>query len=316
MRYRNVGKTGLKVSEVSIGGWITMGGTIEDRHTKEILHSAVDEGINFIDLADVYAGGEAERAAGAVLREMKRSDLVISSKVFWPMSQNPNDRGLSRKHIMESCESSLKRLGTDYLDLYFCHRWDEETPLDETVRAMDDLVRQGKVLYWGTSVWRSDQLRAAHESARRFNAYHPVVEQPRYNLFDRHIERDGVLATCRDYGIGLVVWSPLAQGLLAGRYDEEVPAGSRAKKTRWLEGRLTEENLSASRRFSALAREAGHEPGQLALAWILRRPEISSVITGASRAEQLRSNVEASEIALDDELARRVESIFEAIQFD
>lgn len=314
MKYRNVGRTGLRVSEVSIGGWVTMGGTIEDSHSHAILREAIEHGINFIDLADVYARGEAERVAGAVVSEVRRSDLVISSKVYWPMSDNPNDRGLSRKHIIESCERSLQRLGTDYLDIYFCHRFDEHTPLEETVRAMDTLVQQGKVLYWGTSVWTADQLRSAHEIADDRGCFAPVVEQPRYNLFDRRIESE-VMPTAQELGMGLVVWSPLAQGMLAGRYDEGVPENSRATTTRWLETRLTEENFAASRAFSALAREAGMEPSQLALAWLLTHEAVSSVITGASRPEQVRSNVRASDVVLDDELRARVEQIFEGIEW-
>ncbi len=309
MQFRNIGKTGLKVSSISIGGWITMGGTIEDNTAHNILRKAVDLGINFIDLADVYAKGEAERVAGEVLVDYKRSDLVLSSKVFWPMSDNPNDRGLSRKHIMESCEKSLKRLKTDYLDLYFCHRFDENTPLEETVRAMDDLVRQGKILYWGTSVWESDQLNAAVDIANEFKAYRPVVEQPRYNLFDRQIE-DSVMGTCEKQGMGLVVWSPLAQGMLAGRYDDGVPEKSRAATTTWLADSLNDENIKKSRAFSALSKELGHRPEQVALAWCLRRPEISSVITGASKVAQVESNVAAAELVLSDEVLKKIDAIF------
>lgn len=309
MQYRNVGKTGLKVSAVSIGGWITMGGTIQDNTAHEILRKAIDLGINFIDLADIYAVGEAERVAGEVLVDYKRSDLVLSSKVFWPMSENPNDRGLSRKHIMESCEKSLKRLKTDYLDIYFCHRFDENTPLEETVRAMDDLVRQGKILYWGTSVWSSDQLDAAVDVANEFNAYRPVVEQPRYNLFDQEIQ-DSVMGTCEKQGMGLVVWSPLAQGMLAGRYDDGVPEKSRAATTSWLSDSLNDENIKKSQAFSALSKDIGHSPAQVALAWCLRRPEISSVITGASKVAQVESNVAASELILSDEALIKINEIF------
>lgn len=315
MNYRNVGRSGLKVSEVSIGGWVTMGGQIEDSHSHAILHEALDHGINFVDLADVYAAGEAERVAGDALKDVRRSSLVISSKVFWPMGDGPNDRGLSRKHIMESCEASLRRLGTDYLDLYFCHRWDDNTPLDETARAMEDLIRQGKILYWGTSVWRADQLRRAHAVAERYGAYAPVVEQPQYNLFDRHIETDGVLDTCRDLGIGIVVWSPLAQGMLTGKYNDGVPEDSRAAQTSWLDSRLNETNLEACRQFAIIAGEYGHEPGQLALAWILDHDEISSVITGASRAEHVRSNAAASDIELDDELRESIADVFEGVNW-
>lgn len=316
MKYRNVGRSGLKVSEVSIGGWVTMGGQIEDDHSHAILRTAIDHGINFVDLADVYAKGEAERVAGEALADFERSDLVISSKVFWPMSDNPNDRGLSRKHIIESCDKSLQRLGTEYLDIYFCHRWDEQTPLDETARAMEDLVRQGKIHYWGTSVWTAEQLQLAHTVAERYGAHAPVVEQPRYNLFDRHIESEGIMDRCRNLGVGLVVWSPLAQGMLTGKYNDGVPADSRADATSWLDKRLTDENIDACRHFSVLAQEYGHEPAQLALAWILDHEEISSVITGASRAEQVASNAQAVDIEFDDELRENIADIFEGLNWE
>ncbi len=309
MEYRRIGKTGLKVSSVSIGGWITMGGTIDDKTSHGILKKSIDLGINFIDLADIYAKGEAESVAGKLLVDYQRSDLVLSSKVFWPMSDNPNDRGLSRKHIMESCEKSLKRLKTDYLDMYFCHRFDEETPLEETLRAMDDLVRQGKILYWGTSVWSSEQLSQAHRVSEKYGAYKPVVEQPRYNLLDREIE-SSVMGTCTEEGMGLVVWSPLAQGLLAGRYDEGVPENSRASTTSWLSDSLNEENLVKSRQFSELSKDLGYTPSQVALAWCLRRPEISSVITGASSPSQVESNVAAAQIQLSSEDLVRIDTIF------
>ena len=315
MEYRRVGRSGLKVSAVSIGGWITMGGTIEDGHARAILHAAVDNGINFVDLADVYAAGEAERVAGAALSDIPRHSLVISSKCYWPTGPGPNDRGLSRKHIVESCEASLKRLDTEYLDIYFCHRWDDETPLDETVRAMEDLIRGGKILYWGTSVWTAEQIQLAHDVSERHNAFAPIVEQPRYNLFDRHIEDDGVMQTCRDRGVGLVVWSPLAQGMLSGRYDDGIPPDSRAATTNWLDKRLTEQNVRAARNFSALAREHGLEPSQLALAWLLAHDEVSSVITGASRPEQLISNAAAADIELTASLRAEVTALFDGISW-
>lgn len=314
MKYRKLGQCGLKVSEISIGGWVTIGGTVDEATGVKILHAAVDGGINFIDLADVYARGESERVSGRFLREhiaagRQRSDLVVSSKVFWPMGDGPNDRGLSRKHIIESCEKSLVRLGTDYLDLYFCHRFDAESPLEETVRAMDDLIRQGKVLYWGTSVWSPEQLRAAHDVGYRRNADRPVVEQPCYNLLQRGIE-DGVMPTAAELGMGLVVWSPLAQGMLTGKYNDGVPEGSRAARTSWLQSLLTEENLEKTRAFVSLAQQHDTTPEALALQWILRHPEVSSVITGASNVEQVKANVKAADFVLDDALAARLETIF------
>lgn len=308
MQYRTLGRSGLQISEISLGGWLTYGGSVEDETAKACLTTAVEHGINFIDLADVYAGGESERVVGEWLKDYRRSDLVISSKVFWPMSDNINDRGLSRKHIMESVHASLKRLGTDYLDIYFCHRYDENTPLEETVRAMSDLVQQGKVLYWGTSVWEADQLSQAVDIADHFLGYRPQVEQPRYNMLDRHIE-ESIMPTCARHGLGIVVWSPLAQGILTGKYNNGVPEGSRASESEWLDRDLTPENIERVRQLTALAQEAGLTMSQLALAWILRRKEISSVITGASRPEQVEANVQASGVKLDDDLLSRIEDI-------
>ena len=286
MDYRFVGSTGLRVSSVSIGGWLTFGKSVADDDAHAILSAAVDAGVNFIDVADIYAKGESERVVGAFLRDRRRRDFVLSSKVYWPMSENPNDQGLSRKHVFESVEGSLRRLGTDYLDIYYCHRFDPNTPVEETVRAMEDLVRQGKILYWGTSMWQADQIRQATAIADRRNAYAPVVEQPRYNLVHREIEAS-VLPTCAELGVGLTVWSPLAQGLLTGKYNDGVPEGSRAATSNWLNADLNDENLRRVRQFCTIARETEMTPSQLALSWCLAKPQVSSVITGASRVDQV-----------------------------
>lgn len=309
MKYRVVGRTGLKVSEVSIGGWLTFGKSVQDETAHDILRAAIEEGINFIDVADIYAKGESERVVGELLPDYKRSDLVISSKVFWPMSENPNDRGLSRKHIMESVEKSLRRLNTDYLDIYFCHRFDPEVPVDETVRAMEDLVRQGKILYWGTSMWSADQLRLGAHSAERYNAYAPIVEQPRYNLIHREIE-GGVIEAADELGMGLVVWSPLAQGLLTGKYNDGVPEGSRAASSNWLQNDLTEQNLQRVKIFCTIAKSLELTPAQLALAWCLTRPQISSVITGATSVAQLEDNVQATEVELEEDIVEKLDELF------
>jgi voltage-dependent potassium channel beta subunit len=312
MEYRRVGKAGIKISEVALGAWLTFGTDVDERTTRACIKAATDNGINFLDNADVYARGEAERVVGKVIHDLglRRRDLVLSSKVFWPMSEDVNDRGLSRKHIMESVEGSLRRLGTDYLDLYFCHRYDPDTPLEEVVRAMDDLVHQGKVLYWGTSVWSAAQIEAAVGTARAFNAYPPQVEQPRYNMLDRHVEPE-IMPTCAKHGIGLTVWSPLAQGLLTGKYNQGVPPDSRAARSDWLEGDLTEENIATVRRLTALAQDAGLEMSQLALAWLLRRPEVSAVITGATKPEHVLSNVKAAGVRLTPDVLEEIEGILE-----
>ncbi len=311
MRYRKVGNTGLWVSELAIGGWLTLGKSVDDRTSHDILHEAIAAGINFIDVADIYATGESERVTGEVISEYKRSDLVVSSKVFWPMSENINDRGLSRKHIMESIDKSLERLQTDYLDIYFCHRWDEETPLLETMRAMDDLVRSNKILYWGTSMWSADQLRQAHELAERYHLHPPVVEQPRYNLLHREIEQ-GVQQAAVDLGMGLTVWSPLAQGLLTGKYNDGVPADSRGatQDAGWLKQDMTSENLALMREYVEIARKEGLRPEVLALAWLLTREGISSVLTGATKPSHLQSNLEAVGVELDAALIARLDKLF------
>ena len=311
MEYRFVGKTGLRVSSVSIGGWLTFGKSVDDEDAHDILRAALDAGINFIDVADIYARGESERVVGSFIRDIKRSDLVISSKVFWPMSENPNDRGLSRKHIFESVEKSLRRLGTDYLDIYYCHRFDPNTPIEETVRAMEDLVRQGKILYWGTSMWEAGQLEEAAQIAERRNAYAPVVEQPRYNLIHREIE-EHVMGACEDLGMGLTVWSPLAQGLLTGKYNDGVPEGSRGAESDWLKNDLNDANIERTRQFCGIAQEVGVSPAQLALAWCLSRPQVSSVITGATRTAQVRDNVAAAGLELDGEVVSRLDGLFAA----
>lgn len=265
MNYRKMGRTGLKISSVSIGGWLTLGGSVGSEDSARILRRAVDGGVNFIDLADVYSAGAAEQVAGAAIQGIDRSSLVLSSKVFGRMGDGPNERGLSRKHIIESCEASLRRLGTDYLDLYFCHRPDPETPLEETVRAMDDLVHRGKVHYWGTSVWPAELLDDAHDLCDRRGFYPPLVEQPQYSLLERGIEAS-VLPAARRLGMGLVVWSPLAGGLLTGKYDDGVPPGAAgprpsgwttswrvtsrtgsARSARWREGSASPPDSSRSR---------------------------------------------------------------------
>ncbi|MGM0575926.1 MAG: aldo/keto reductase family protein [Myxococcota bacterium] len=309
MDVRFVGNSGLKVSEIAIGGWLTFGASVDGHTAADILDRAVDGGVNYVDLADVYARGEAERVVGEWLKARTRHHLVLASKAFWPMSEDPNDRGLSRKHVMESVEGSLRRLGTDYLDLYYCHRYDPDTPLEETVRAMDDLVRQGKILYWGTSVWSADQLAEAHRICEASGYHRPVVEQPRYNLLDRHVE-EGILDAARGLGMGVAVWSPLAGGVLTGKYDDGVPEDSRGGRSDWLDDVLTERNLERTRRLSAMAEERGVRPEHLALAWVLDHPEITCTITGATRMAQVESNLRAAEVSLDAETRRALDDLF------
>jgi voltage-dependent potassium channel beta subunit len=310
MEHRRVGSSGLQVSAIALGGWLTLGKSVDDTRASRIVERAVELGVTFIDLADAYAKGEAERTFGLILKGLRRSSLVVSSKLYWPMGPLPNDRGLSRKHVIESCHASLTRLGTDYLDLYFCHREDPDTPLEETARAMEDLIRQGKVLYWGTSCFRASTLLKAHALAGLRGGYAPIVEQPQYNLLERSVEKR-VMPIARRLGMGIVAWSPLAGGALTGKYDDEIPKDSRASTSPdTMEAYLTDTMRPRLRRFSAIARELGHAPSQLALAWCLRRPEIASVITGATNVEQLEQNVGALGVKIPDDVARELDALF------
>lgn len=308
MNYRRIGRSGLKISAISLGGWLTFGRTLDKSTCDALTRKALELGINFFDFADVYAKGQAELAFGESIKGLRRADLVISSKVFWPMSEAINNSGLSRKHIMESVEGSLRRMGVDYLDLYFCHRFDPETEVDEVVRAMDDLVHQGKILYWGTSVWEADQIEKAVNEAIYYRAYGPIVEQPRYNMLDRHIE-ESILPTCERHGIGFVVWSPLAEGLLTGKYSKGVPEGSRGANSPDFQQKLTKENLSKIAELQRLADKNGITLSQLALAWVLRLPAISAAITGATSVKQLEENVAASAVTLSSELLASIDLI-------
>lgn len=310
--YRPLGRCGTKVSVFSLGGWTTFGGSITDESlVRSICRAAFDAGVNFFDLADVYARGECERMMGKALRELPRERIVVSTKVYWPMSDDVNDRGLGRKHVRQSIDASLRRLGMDHVDLYFCHRYDADTPLEETVGVMDDLVRAGKVLYWGTSEWTGAQLRAAHAIASSRNAYGPQVEQPQYSLLVRDKVEGDVIPAARETGMGLVVWSPLASGLLTGKYDDGVPPGSRLAKIDWLREQVrTEDRLARVRAFGKLASEAGVSRTRLALAWAAARPEVSSVILGATSLAQLEENLSARDVTIDADLAARLDTIF------
>jgi len=308
MKYRRVGKSGLKISEISLGGWLTFGRSVDEKKSEKIIQEAVKQGVNFIDIADVYAKGRAEEVVGKSIKSIQRSDLVISSKVFWPMSENINNKGLSRKHIFESIDKSLKRIGTDYIEIYFCHRPDPETEIEETVRAMSDLVQKGKILYWGTSVWEPDQTDRAVSAANEYNGYAPIVEQPRYNMLDRHIE-EKIMPNCKKHGMGFTVWSPLAEGVLTGKYNEEIPKGSRGEESEWMKKDMSPESLNKVRKLTLLAQSLGITMSQLALAWILRRQEISCAIVGASKAEQLKENLGASDVTLSGEALAKIELI-------
>lgn len=310
MHYRRLGRSGLKVSEISLGAWVTFGNQVGEKEAAELIHAAYDQGVNFFDNADMYAAGQAETLMGQAIRGLPREALVISSKVFWPTMPGPNGRGLSRKHIHESLHASLRRLQLDYLDLYFCHRYDPDTPVEEVVRTMNDLIRQGKILYWGTSEWEPAQIVEAVGVARSLNLIGPSMEQPNYSLLYRARVENHLMPICRDHGIGLTTFSPLASGILSGKYNNGVPAGSRAslESMVWLRDRLTPAVLAAVRQLTALAGELGLTTAQLAIAWILRRKEVSSVITGATTVDQLDENLGAAEAAeiLDEAVIDRI----------
>ena len=312
MQYRPLGRCGTKVSVFGLGGWTTFGGSVTDGETiRAILTTAFDAGVNFFDIADAYETGEAERVMGRVLNDFPRHELVITSKVYFPMSGDVNDRGLSRKHIFESVEKTLKRIGTDYVDIYFCHRFDENTPVEETARAMDDLVRQGKVLYWGTSEWTGAQLRDVHAICDRRNLYPPQVEQPQYSLLVRAKFENDVMPAAVELGMGMVVWSPLGLGLLTGKYDDGIPEDSRLGKIDWLRDWFhTEERAERVRRFKSIADSQGHSRAQLALAWAVAQPCVSSVILGCTSTEQLQQNLASLAIELTDDLKTRLDELF------
>lgn len=313
METRRVGRSGLRVSEISLGSWLTFGNTIEVSGTIELVHRAYDLGVNFFDTADVYARGGGEEALGRALREIPRPYVVIATKCFFPMSEHPNDRGLSRKHIFESVEASLRRLGTDYIDLHQCHRPDPEVPIDETVRAYEDLIRQGKVLYWGLSEWRAQQIVEACHIADQTHGFRPISNQPQYSIMRRQIERE-VLSLCEREGIGQLVFSPLAQGVLTGKYTGGArPDGSRATDptvNQWMDAYLEDAELAKVDLLRPLAAEAGVSMARLALAWCLQRANVASVIVGATRPEQLEDNVKASALQLSDEVLEGIDQVF------
>jgi voltage-dependent potassium channel beta subunit len=310
MKYRNLGRSGLKVSEISLGSWLTYGGYVERENAANAIHKAFELGINFFDTANVYERGAAEKVVGDELKKYSRDSYVLATKVFGQMGDGPNDRGLSRKHIFEQLHASLKRLGTDYVDIYYCHRFDIQTPLEETLRALDDLVTQGKVLYIGVSEWTATQMAQAHALADKYLLDRIIVNQPVYNLLNRYIEKE-VIPLGEVQGIGQVVFSPLAQGLLTGKYKSvsDIPEGSRAAKLDNFRKGLTEENIEKVNKLSAIAGDLHISIGQLALAWILRQPNVSSALIGASRPEQVEENAKASGIELSHEILERIDSI-------
>ncbi len=316
MRYRPLGSSGLKVSVVGLGSWLTLGNAIDATASARVVAHAFERGINLFDTADVYAQGEGERALGVAIRSLPRHRLVLATKCFFPMSDDCNDRGLSRKHVHESLRASLQRLGTDYVDLYQCHRFDPEVPLLETAMAMDDLIRRGLTLYWGTSQWPADKIAEVVALCRQEGLHRPIGNQPLYNLFDRGIEA-AIVPTAAQHGIGQLVYSPLAQGVLTGKYlpGQPAPAGSRAtdERSNQFVGRyLADARLRQAQQLVALAAASGQTATQLALAFCLRDARISSVLVGARTPEQLDGSLAAVDVTLTTAQLHELERIFPA----
>jgi voltage-dependent potassium channel beta subunit len=315
VNYRRLGSAGLKLSELSLGSWVTYGGQVGEEVAVKCMSIAYDNGVNFFDSAEAYADGKAELVMGNIFKKLgwPRESIVVSSKVFWG-GDGPNDKGLSRKHIFEACRKSLKRLQLDYLDLFFCHRPDPNTPIEETVRAMDDLIHQGKILYWGTSEWSAANIMRAHGLAREYGLTPPQMEQPQYNMLHRERVEEEYLPLYREIGLGTTIWSPLASGLLSGKYAKGIPSGSRATLPgyEWLRKNvITPQNVEKAKQLEPLARDIDCTLAQLALAWCLKNPNVSTVITGASRPEQVGENMKALEVApkLESDVLEQIEVI-------
>jgi aryl-alcohol dehydrogenase-like predicted oxidoreductase len=317
MEFRRLGRSGLKVSEIAYGNWITHGGQVEEDAAIACVRAAFDAEISFFDTADVYSQGRAESVLGRALSGVRRESYVLATKVFWPTGESVTDRGLSRKHVIESCSGSLRRLGTDYVDLYQAHRYDDETPLEETMRAFDDLVRAGKVHYIGVSEWTADQIADALRIAGEMGFDRIVSSQPQYSMLWRVIEAE-VVPLCEKEGIGQIVWSPIAQGVLTGKYRPgvEPPAGTRAADPtgasfvrRW----LRDEVLERVERLRPIADDAGLSMAQLAIAWVLQNPNVSAAIIGATRPEQVTENVVAAGVRLEPELLARIDEVLDPV---
>jgi len=316
MEYRRLGRAGIKVSELSFGSWVTFGDQIGEQVAQDCMVAAYEAGVNFFDNAEGYAGGKSETVMGNVFKKVgwRREDLVVSTKIFWG-GPGPNDLGLSHKHIIEGVNNSLRRLQMDYVDLLFCHRPDPNTPIEETVRAMDIVIKQGKAFYWGTSMWSAAEILRADGIARQYGLTPPVMEQPVYSLLERDQVEKELAPVFREIGYGTTIWSPLASGVLTGKYNNGIPEGSRAAMQgyEWLKDSVVNpENIEKVKKLEPIAQELGVSLAQLAIAWCLKNPNVSTVITGASRAEQVTENMKALDVVpqLTPDLLEQIDGIF------
>jgi voltage-dependent potassium channel beta subunit len=319
MDYRRLGKAGLQVSELSFGSWITFGNQIDNGISERLMDMAYEAGVNFFDNAEVYAAGKSEEVMGAILKKKgwSRDTYTVSSKVFFGAGGKlPTQRGLHRKHVVEACEAAMKRLQTDYLDLYFCHRPDKQTPMEETVWTMHQLIMQGKILYWGTSEWSAMEIMEAHAVAERYHLIGPTMEQPQYNMLTRHKVEVEFAKIYTTTGLGTTIWSPLASGFLTGKYTHQKPSDSRLLRDelKWLAERtFTDENAKKVANLQSLASDLGVSLPRLGVAWCLKNPHVSTVILGASKEEQLKETLTSAEVVpmLTDEVMQRIEDILQ-----
>ena len=317
MEYRRLGRAGIKVSALSLGAWVTYGGQVGEDVAETCMTAAYEAGVNFFDNAEGYAGGQAETVMGNVVKKLgwRREDVVISTKLFFG-GDKPNQSGLSHKHIIEGMNNSLKRLQMDYVDLVFCHRPDPNTPIEETVRAMDIVIKQGKAFYWGTSEWSAAEIMRADAVARQYGLTPPTMEQPQYNMLHRERFEQEYAPLYSELGYGTTIWSPLASGLLSGKYNDGIPQDSRAalKGYEWLQRGITPERIAIVKQIAPIASDLGCSTAQLALAWCLKNPNVSTVITGASRAEQVQHNMQALDVLpkLSDDVMKQIEGVLAA----
>ena len=320
MEYRNLGKSGLKVSRLSFGSWLTFGSGIKDNTAEDLMSFAYENGINFFDNAEVYAHGKSEIAMGEILNKFNwpRDSYIISSKAFFGgvLDPLPTQRGLNRKHLTEACDAALKRLQLDYLDLYFCHRPDKETPMEETVWTMHNLIAQGKILYWGTSEWSAQEIMEAHMVARENNLIAPIVEQPQYNMLTREKVEVEYSQIYKTVGLGTTIWSPLASGILTGKYNNGIPEGTRFADERnaWLkDARFDQELVAKANEVTSIANDLGMSASQLAIAWCLKNDDVSTVILGASKVSQLKENINTLALVekLDDAIMEKIEEVLQ-----